>query len=105
MAILHSMPYGHIDTSLILVTKHHNTKRKRNDLTLTQKLEIITLSSHKVSQRKVATQIDCSQSTVSKILPKILTISTQIVNVIGKLKIFSFQWFAEMKNLLNHLTV
>ena len=45
-----------------------STKRKRNDLSLSQKLEIIKLSSQKVSQSKLATQFDFSQSTISKIL-------------------------------------
>ena len=74
------MPYRLIDTSLRLETKHHELKQ--NDLTLKQKLEIIKFLSHKVSQSKLATEFDCSKSTISEILCNILAIPTQIFHVI-----------------------
>ena len=43
-------------------------KRKRKDLSLSQKLQIIQLASEKVSQTEISRQFGCSQSTVSKIL-------------------------------------
>ena len=71
------MPYRLIDTSLRLETKHHELKQ--NDLTLKQKLEIIKFLSHKVSHlSKLATEFECSKSTISEILCNILAIPTQI---------------------------
>ena len=43
-------------------------KRKRTDLSLSQRLEIVQLSSEKVSQTHLAKIFGCSQSTSSKIL-------------------------------------
>ena len=42
--------------------------RKRKDLSLSQKLEIIQLASEKVSQTEISQRFGCSQSTMSKIL-------------------------------------
>ena len=42
-------------------------KRKRTDLSLSQKLEIVQLASEKVSQTHLAQKFGCSQSTISKI--------------------------------------
>lgn len=43
-------------------------KRKRNDLLLSQKLEILQLASEKVSQTELSQRFGCSQSTISKII-------------------------------------
>ena len=43
-------------------------KRKRIDLSRSQKLEIVQLSLEKVSQTHLAQKLGCSQSTISKIL-------------------------------------
>ena len=43
-------------------------KRKRTDLSLSQKLKIIQLSSEKVSQTQLAQKFGFSQSTIPKIL-------------------------------------
>ena len=43
-------------------------KRKRTDLSLSQKLEIVQLASEKVSQTHLAQKFGCSQSAISKIL-------------------------------------
>ena len=46
------------------------TKRKRNDLSLAQKLEIIKLSTNKVPQTEISRKFDCAPSTISKIIKK-----------------------------------
>ena len=43
-------------------------KRKCQDLSLSQKLEIVQLASEKVSQTEISQQFGCSQSMVSKII-------------------------------------
>ena len=45
-------------------------KRKQTDLSLNQKLEIIQLSSEKVSHTHLVQKFGCSLSTISKILPQ-----------------------------------
>ena len=62
--------------NLNLNTSHHYrfntmaTKRKRNYLSLAQKLEIIKLSTNKVSQTEISRKFDCAPSTISKIIKK-----------------------------------
>ena len=43
-------------------------KRKRMDLALAQKLDILQLSSEKMSQTEISQRFGCSQSTISKVL-------------------------------------
>ena len=45
-------------------------KRKRKDLSLSQKLEIVKLSLENVSQTELSRRFSCSQSTISKILSR-----------------------------------
>ena len=45
-----------------------STKRKRNDLSLAQKLEIIKLCENKVPRAEISAKYDCSVSTISKIM-------------------------------------
>ena len=52
----------------MLVSKMASLKRKRTDLSLSQKLEIVQLASEKISQTRLAQRFSCSQSTISKIL-------------------------------------
>ena len=42
--------------------------KKRTDLALKQKLEVIKLAEEKMSQQKIAERFSCSQSQVSRIL-------------------------------------
>lgn len=45
-------------------------KRKRRDLSLSQKLEIVKLASENVSQTELSQRFGCSQSKISKIISR-----------------------------------
>ena len=52
-----------------------NCKCKPKDLSLSQKIEIIQLASEKVFQTELSQQFGCSQSMISKILVRKMSLS------------------------------
>ena len=46
------------------------TKRKRNEMFLAQKLEIMKLSTNKVPETEISRKFDCTPSTISKLIKR-----------------------------------
>ena len=62
------------------------SKRKRSELSLSQKMEIIQLSEDKVSQTEISRRFECSRYTVSKILKQKDELQSALENQNGSRK-------------------
>ena len=65
---MHAKSCDHASTRWTKTWRMTSCKRKRTDLSRSQKLKIVQLSLEKVSQTHLAQKFGCSQSTISKIL-------------------------------------